>query len=178
MSQNYSELRKDNVRDAIYEDVANNLEVLRTSWAGNAFPENPKAGQACYRIDEDKLYYWNGTEWAEKGGGGVDLNTGDKIYDWIGTTQEYEDQQIETLHPEYLCFITDDETPVVCATRSLDNLDEVGRAKLDAKVNTSLSNLDATGQAKLDAKADKSQFQVVSALPATPDANTFYFIPE
>lgn len=71
MSQNYSELRKDNVRDAIYEDVANNLEVLRTSWSGNAFPENPKVGQPCYRVDEDNLYYWDGIEWSQKGGGGA-----------------------------------------------------------------------------------------------------------
>lgn len=70
MPQNYSELRKDNVRDAIYEDVANNLEVLRTSWSGNAFPENPKVGQPCYRVDEDKLYYWDGYKWSQKGGGG------------------------------------------------------------------------------------------------------------
>lgn len=108
MAQNYSELRKDNVRDAIYEDVANNLEVLRTSWAGNAFPENPKVGQACYRIDEDNLYFWDGTTWSQKGGGGIDMNTGDKLYDWVGTLAEYKEQDIENQHPEYLCFITDD----------------------------------------------------------------------
>lgn len=44
--------------------------------------------------------------------------------------------------------------------------------------NTSLSNLDATGQAKFNAKANAAQFQVVSALPANPDPNVFYFIPE
>lgn len=108
MAQNYSELRKDNVRDAIYEDVANNLEVLRTSWAGNAFPENPKVGQACYRIDEDNLYFWDGTTWSQKGGGGIDMNTGDKLYDWVGTLAEYREQDIENQHPEYLCYITDD----------------------------------------------------------------------
>lgn len=155
MAQNYSELRKDNVRDAIYEDVANNLEVLRTSWAGNAFPENPKVGQACYRIDEDNLYFWDGTTWSQKGGGGIDMNTGDKLYDWIGTLAEYREQDIENQHPEYLCFITDDETPVICATRSLDNLDEVGQALLDAKadkteidskVDTDASNFTAAGK--------------------------------
>lgn len=31
---------------------------------------------------------------------------------------------------------------------------------------------------KVSTKADKASFQVVSALPANPDANTFYFIPE
>ena len=30
----------------------------------------------------------------------------------------------------------------------------------------------------LNGKADKSSFQVVSALPANPDSNVFYFIPE
>ena len=31
---------------------------------------------------------------------------------------------------------------------------------------------------KVSTKADKASFQVVSALPANPDSNTFYFIPE
>ena len=71
MAQNYTEqLRKDNVRDAIYEDLQNNCEVLRTSWSGNSFPANPKVGQPCYRVDEDKLYYWDGHKWSQKGGGG------------------------------------------------------------------------------------------------------------
>lgn len=71
MAQNYTEqLRKDNVRDAIYEDLQNNCEVLRTSWSGNEFPANPKVGQPCYRVDEDKLYYWDGYKWSQKGGGG------------------------------------------------------------------------------------------------------------
>lgn len=46
----------------------------------------------------------------------------------------------------------------------------------DLFANLSLSNLNATGQALIDSKADKSQFQVVNALPASPDADTFYFI--
>lgn len=63
------------------------------------------------------------------------------------------------------------------ANVSLSNLDATGQAKFDAKANLSLSNLDTTGQAKFDSKANTSQFQVVSALPAAPDANVFYFIP-
>lgn len=55
---------------------------------------------------------------------------------------------------------------------------EVGEGALANKANISLSNLDATGQAVLDAKANAAQFQVVSALPAEPDPNVFYFIPE
>ena len=30
------------------------------------------------------------------------------IYDWVGTLQEYYDNNIATIHPEYICYITDD----------------------------------------------------------------------
>ena len=30
------------------------------------------------------------------------------IYDWVGTLAEYNAQNIETLHPDWVCFITDD----------------------------------------------------------------------
>ena len=30
------------------------------------------------------------------------------VFDWIGTQQEYVDQQVETLHPDWVCYITDD----------------------------------------------------------------------
>lgn len=43
--------------------------------------------------------------------------------------------------------------------------DAVNKSQLDS-VNTTLSTN----------KADKSMFQVVASLPASPDANTFYFI--
>lgn len=180
MAQNYSELRKDNVRDAIYEDVANNLEVLRTSWAGNAFPENPKVGQACYRIDEDNLYFWDGTTWSQKGGGGIDMNTGDKLYDWVGTLAEYKEQDIENQHPEYLCFITDDETPVVCATRSLDNLDAAGQAKLDEGKKISVVTIPATSGAVT--LADNTVYtgtitgEVRFFLPTVTDATQYHQI--
>lgn len=38
---------------------------------------------------------------------GSDTNT-PYVFDWIGTTAQYQAQQIETLHPEWVCFITDD----------------------------------------------------------------------
>ena len=34
-----------------------------------------------------------------------------KVYDWIGTLEEYEDQQVAELHPTWVCFILDDTTP-------------------------------------------------------------------
>lgn len=30
------------------------------------------------------------------------------IYDWVGTLAEYQTQNIETLHPDWVCYITDD----------------------------------------------------------------------
>ena len=30
------------------------------------------------------------------------------VFDWIGTTEEYQQQDIENQHPEWVCFITDD----------------------------------------------------------------------
>ena len=47
----------------------------------------------------------------------------------------------------------------------LTNLDAVNKSQLDS-VNNALSTN----------KADKSMFQVVSSLPADPNADTFYFI--
>lgn len=109
-------------RDVVYDKTKTNFETMRSSWSGTSFPENPVVGQPCYRTDEDKLYYWNGTEWGEKGGGGgVDLNSGDDIFNWIGTSAEYTAQNIESEHPEYLCYITDDNDGLL-ASRNIGDL--------------------------------------------------------
>lgn len=33
----------------------------------------------------------------------------DKLYDWVGTIAEYTTQDVATNHPDWLCFITDDD---------------------------------------------------------------------
>lgn len=42
----------------------------------------------------------------------INMNTANgttnPVYDWVGTLQEYETQQVETLHPDWICYITDD----------------------------------------------------------------------
>lgn len=38
----------------------------------------------------------------------AEMGATNPIYDWVGTEAEYEAQNIATLHPEWLCFITDD----------------------------------------------------------------------
>lgn len=43
--------------------------------------------------------------------GTINKNSSDSssvVFDWIGTTQQYSDQNIATQHPDWLCFITDD----------------------------------------------------------------------
>lgn len=46
-----------------------------------------------------------------------------KVFDWIGTSQEFVDQQIETLHPEWLCFVTDDVSGTMSGAYTRDEID-------------------------------------------------------
>lgn len=52
----------------------------------------------------------NSTNYDIIGKGIVDGNTSatSPIYNWSGTLAEYQDQNIATLHPEWVCYITDD----------------------------------------------------------------------
>lgn len=56
--------------------------------------------------------------------GVIDKNTNAPKYDWIGTLAEYQAQDIETLHPNWLCYITDDMSggPSVYTKNEVDNL--------------------------------------------------------
>lgn len=121
----------------------------------------------------DGVTYWNDLPYMAGGADGdgitIDLNSNDKaqaiglinkneavgatnpIYDWIGTYAEFTSQNIATLHPDWLCFITDDgggvggiytaaecdarfstktETTTALATKanvSADNFNDVGK---------------------------------------------------
>lgn len=80
-----------------------------------------------------QVYYYDGTNWALAAGGSVAIdgitivfnsdneiqavatvnqNTAagatNPVYDWVGTLAEYQAQNIETLHPDWICYITDD----------------------------------------------------------------------
>ena len=52
-----------------------------------------------------------------------------EIYDWVGTLQEYNDQSVATLHPEWICFITDDNQSVIVnyANRDASNFTNTGK---------------------------------------------------
>lgn len=41
--------------------------------------------------------------------GVIEKNAGNVKYDWVGTSAEYTAQNVATLHPTWVCYITDDE---------------------------------------------------------------------
>lgn len=51
---------------------------------------------------------------------GSQILAGALIPNWVGTLSDYNTQQIETLHPDWVCFITDDDTSTLvdCYTKS------------------------------------------------------------
>lgn len=42
-----------------------NINSLRSSYSGTAFPANPTVGMHCYRTDENIEYVYNGTDWKQ-----------------------------------------------------------------------------------------------------------------
>lgn len=54
-----------------------------------------------------------------------------KVFDWIGTAQEFVDQNIETTHPDWLCFVTDDISAVSDGTYTRSQIDSFLANKAD-----------------------------------------------
>ena len=63
------------------------------------------------------------------------------VYDWVGTLAEHQAQNIETLHPDWICYITDD----INGGTSVYTKSEVDTI-VDGKANTDLSNLTTAGK--------------------------------
>ena len=61
--------------------------------------------------------------------GVIEKNQGNTKYDWVGTYQEWVDQNIAEEHPEWICYITDDSTEDV-----------------SDKLNTDVSNITTEGK--------------------------------
>ena len=53
------------------------------------------------------------------------------IFDWIGTNQEFVDQNIATTHPDWLCFVTDDVSGTMSGTYTRDEIDAFLSNKAD-----------------------------------------------
>lgn len=52
--------------------------------------------------------------------GVIEKNKGNTKYDWVGTYQEWLDQDVAEEHPEWLCYITDDATDLLFANDIFD----------------------------------------------------------
>lgn len=56
-----------------------------------------------------------------------------KVFDWIGTAQEFIDQNIETTHPDWLCFVTDDISAISDGTYTRSQIDAFLANKADGQ---------------------------------------------
>ena len=78
-----------------------------------------------------------------------------KLYDWVGTLQEYQDQYIERDHPEWICYITDDHEAEAYEAYSKTQSDSRYYQKsevnslLNTKVDLDASNFNDGGKAFL-----------------------------
>lgn len=62
--------------------------------------------------------------------GVIEKNAGTVKYDWIGTSAEHTAQNVATLHPTWVCYITDDETPSNFANVDASNFTSTGKSTL------------------------------------------------
>lgn len=65
---------KTTVKQAIL-DNQDNVNALRSSNSGTAFPSDPAIGMHCYRTDTGKMYMYDGSNWVEE----VDVNNDQQI---------------------------------------------------------------------------------------------------
>ena len=56
-----------------------------------------------------------------------------KVFDWIGSAQEFVDQHIESEHPDWLCFVTDDISAVSDGTYTRSQIDSFLANKADGQ---------------------------------------------
>ena len=63
-----------------------------------------------------------------------------KVFDWIGTAQEFVDQHIESEHPDWLCFVTDDISAVSDGTYTRSQIDNFLANKADGQGSAVLTS--------------------------------------
>jgi len=94
-------------------------------------------------IDSTSVTY--NTNGALQSVGNINKNTAtgaDAVkYDWVGTTAEYVAQDIETLHPEWICYITDDQGTGVGAVYNVNQADARFFKKNDDTDSITISGL-------------------------------------
>lgn len=91
--------------------------------------------------------------------GVIEKNKGLAKYDWVGTLEEYETQNVETLHPDWICYITDD----VSGGASVYTKDEVN-GLLNRKQNTLIAGTNITITDNTISASDVNMVDIVDAL--------------
>lgn len=109
-----------------------------------------------------------------------------KLYDWVGTLQEYQDQYIERDHPDWICYITDDHEAEAYEAYSKTQSDSRYYQKtevnslLNTKVDLDASNLNTSGKAYLSGlgrAGDKFEVLVpVNGAQYTAPANGYFVL--
>ena len=107
-----------------------------------------------------------------------------KLYDWVGTLQEYQDQYIERDHPDWICYITDDHEAEAYEAYSKTQSDSRYYQKtevnslLDNKVDLDASNLNDAGKSLISGLSFFSdryeQLRVIHGSSYTAPANGYF----
>ena len=94
-------------------------------------------------VDSTSITY--NTNGALQSSGNINKNTAtgtDAVkYDWVGTTAQYTAQNVETLHPEWICYITDDQGTGVGAVYNVNQADARFFKKNDDTDSITISGL-------------------------------------
>lgn len=135
-----------------------NINSLRSSYSGTAFPANPAVGMHCYRTDENIEYVYNGTDWKQ-------VATKDDVTAVVNGAPE----ALDTLQ-ELSKALGDD--PNFSATM----LNKIGEKADKTAVPTKISQL--TNDSNFAIKKSESDanglLNALSAATAVPGGNDYY----
>ena len=94
-------------------------------------------------IDGDTISYNSNNSLQSVGNINKNIAVGsvDKLFDWVGTTAQYIAQDVETLHPEWICYITDDQGTGVGAVYNVNQADARFFIKNNDTDTTTISSL-------------------------------------
>ena len=94
-------------------------------------------------IDGDTISYNSNNSLQSVGNINKNIAVGsvDKLFDWVGTTAQYIAQDVETLHPEWICYITDDQGTGVGAVYNTTQADARFFKKNDDTDSITISSL-------------------------------------
>ena len=82
------------------------------------------------------------------------VSTTKHVYDWIGTLAEYNSQNIATLHPQWICYITDDFEATTYQAYTKGQTDTLLAGKADTNLSNIPSNIDYIVESQLPTSAN------------------------